>query len=156
MFARHWNRSVGSAIAAMLVSLSVAVPARAAAAAPHTPATPPAEKLDHDGHQVTGRAWTQRKVKDTPVTPPVWPKATTARAELPAAAARSSAARSTAATRRAKAGTLPVWIADAPGATDARLVTTLANEMRRRDVQFGLVSICAQGGMGSALVLERP
>jgi acetyl-CoA acyltransferase len=41
------------------------------------------------------------------------------------------------------------------GATGARLVTTLANEMRRRDVQFGLISICAQGGMGAALVLER-
>lgn len=41
------------------------------------------------------------------------------------------------------------------GATGARLVTTLANEMKRRDVQFGLISICAQGGMGSALVLER-
>ncbi len=40
-------------------------------------------------------------------------------------------------------------------ATGARLVTTLANEMRRRDVQFGLVSICAQGGMGFAMVLER-
>jgi len=41
------------------------------------------------------------------------------------------------------------------GATGARLVTTLANEMRRRDVQFGLLSICAQGGMGYAMVLER-
>jgi acetyl-CoA acyltransferase len=41
------------------------------------------------------------------------------------------------------------------GATGARLVTTLANEMRRRDVQFGLISICAQGGMGFAMVLER-
>ncbi len=41
------------------------------------------------------------------------------------------------------------------GATGARIVTTLANEMQRRDVQFGLISICAQGGMGSALVLER-
>ena len=40
------------------------------------------------------------------------------------------------------------------GATGGRLVTTLANEMRRRRVQFGLVSICAQGGLGSALVLE--
>ena len=40
-------------------------------------------------------------------------------------------------------------------ATGARLVTQLANEMRRRDVQFGLISICAQGGMGYALVLER-
>jgi len=40
-------------------------------------------------------------------------------------------------------------------ATGPRLVTTIANEMVRRDVQFGLVSICAQGGMGFALVLER-
>jgi len=41
------------------------------------------------------------------------------------------------------------------GATGTRLVTTLANEMARRDVQFGLLSICAQGGMGFAMVLER-
>jgi acetyl-CoA acyltransferase len=41
------------------------------------------------------------------------------------------------------------------GATGARIVTTLANEMVRRDVQFGLISICAQGGMGFAMVLER-
>ncbi|MFZ5624298.1 MAG: acetyl-CoA C-acyltransferase FadI [Gemmatimonadota bacterium] len=41
------------------------------------------------------------------------------------------------------------------GATGARLVTSLANEMKRRDVQFGLISICAQGGMGFAMVLER-
>jgi acetyl-CoA acyltransferase len=40
-------------------------------------------------------------------------------------------------------------------ATGCRLITTLANEMKRRDVQFGLISICAQGGMGYALVLER-
>ena len=40
------------------------------------------------------------------------------------------------------------------GATGARLVTTLANEMKRRGVEFGLVSICAQGGMGFAMVLE--
>jgi acetyl-CoA acyltransferase len=41
------------------------------------------------------------------------------------------------------------------GATGARLVTTLANEMQRRAVQFGLISICAQGGMGLAMVLEQ-
>ena len=40
------------------------------------------------------------------------------------------------------------------GATGARIATTLANEMRRRDTQFGLISICAQGGMGLAMVLE--
>lgn len=41
------------------------------------------------------------------------------------------------------------------GATGGRIVTTLENEMKRRDVQFGLVSVCAQGGMGFAMVLER-
>ena len=41
------------------------------------------------------------------------------------------------------------------GATGGRITTTLANEMRRRDAQFGLVSVCAQGGMGFAMVLER-
>jgi acetyl-CoA acyltransferase len=41
------------------------------------------------------------------------------------------------------------------GATGARLVTTLGNEMKRRDARFGLISVCAQGGMGFAMVLER-
>jgi acetyl-CoA acyltransferase len=41
------------------------------------------------------------------------------------------------------------------GATGARITTTLAHEMQRRDVQFGLISVCAQGGMGFAMVLER-
>jgi acetyl-CoA acyltransferase len=41
------------------------------------------------------------------------------------------------------------------GATGGRLTLTLANEMRRRDAQFGLISVCAQGGMGFAMVLER-
>jgi len=27
--------------------------------------------------------------------------------------------------------------------------------MKRRDVQFGLISVCAAGGMGFAMVLER-
>lgn len=41
------------------------------------------------------------------------------------------------------------------GATGARIITTLTNEMIRRQVQFGLLSICAQGGMGFAMVLEQ-
>jgi len=41
------------------------------------------------------------------------------------------------------------------GATGTRLVTTLSHEMVRRDAKFGLLSICAQGGMGFAMVLER-
>jgi len=40
------------------------------------------------------------------------------------------------------------------GATGARIITTLANEMRRRQVQFGLASVCAAGGHGAAIVLE--
>jgi acetyl-CoA acyltransferase len=41
------------------------------------------------------------------------------------------------------------------GATGARILTSLANEMVRRDVQFGLASVCAAGGIGCAIVLER-
>jgi acetyl-CoA acyltransferase len=41
------------------------------------------------------------------------------------------------------------------GATGARLATTLARELARRGARFGLISVCAQGGMGFAMVLER-
>ena len=41
------------------------------------------------------------------------------------------------------------------GATGARITTTLANEMKRRGSRYGLISVCAQGGMGFAMVLER-
>jgi len=40
-------------------------------------------------------------------------------------------------------------------ATGARIVTTLANEMKRRDARYGLVSICAAGAQASAMILER-
>lgn len=40
-------------------------------------------------------------------------------------------------------------------ATGARVTTTLLNEMARRDVELGLVTVCAAGGMGFAMVLER-
>jgi acetyl-CoA acyltransferase len=40
------------------------------------------------------------------------------------------------------------------GATGARLTTTLAHELKRRGRRFGLVSVCAQGGIGFAMVLE--
>jgi acetyl-CoA acyltransferase len=40
------------------------------------------------------------------------------------------------------------------GATGGRITTTLANEMKRRSVEFALISVCAQGGMGFAMVLE--
>jgi acetyl-CoA acyltransferase len=41
------------------------------------------------------------------------------------------------------------------GATGARVISSLANEMERRNVQFGLISVCAAGGLGCAIVLER-
>ncbi len=41
------------------------------------------------------------------------------------------------------------------GATGARIVTTLANEMARRGARYGLASVCAAGGNGCAIVLER-
>ena len=41
------------------------------------------------------------------------------------------------------------------GATGARILTTLCNELRRRDSQFGLMTVCAAGGMGHAMVVER-
>src|SRR5262245_51087887 len=41
------------------------------------------------------------------------------------------------------------------GATGARITTTLANELKRRNGRYGLISVCAQGGMGFAMILER-
>jgi acetyl-CoA acyltransferase len=34
------------------------------------------------------------------------------------------------------------------------MVVTMLHELRRRDASVGVVSMCAGGGMGSALVLE--
>src|SRR6476469_873466 len=41
------------------------------------------------------------------------------------------------------------------GATGARITTTLLNELRRRGGQFGLMTVCAAGGMGFEMVVER-
>lgn len=41
------------------------------------------------------------------------------------------------------------------GATGARILTTLLRELGRRDGQFGLMTVCAAGGMGLAMVVER-
>jgi acetyl-CoA acyltransferase len=41
------------------------------------------------------------------------------------------------------------------GATGARVTTTLANEMARRDLEWGLLTVCAAGGLGFAMVLQR-
>jgi acetyl-CoA C-acetyltransferase len=41
------------------------------------------------------------------------------------------------------------------GASGARLVLTLAYELRRRGVHLGGATICGGGGQGDALVLRR-
>ena len=41
------------------------------------------------------------------------------------------------------------------GATGARITMTLANELARRGGQFGLMTVCAAGGLGFAMVIER-
>jgi acetyl-CoA acyltransferase len=41
------------------------------------------------------------------------------------------------------------------GATGGRILTTLCNELQRRDGEFGLMTVCAAGGMGHAMVVER-
>lgn len=41
------------------------------------------------------------------------------------------------------------------GATGARITTTLCRELARRNGQFGLMTVCAAGGMGFAMVVER-
>jgi acetyl-CoA acetyltransferase len=41
------------------------------------------------------------------------------------------------------------------GATGARLLLTLAHEMRARDVELGLATLCIGGGQGGAVILER-
>lgn len=41
------------------------------------------------------------------------------------------------------------------GATGGRILTTLATELVRRGGQFGLMTVCAAGGMGHAMVIER-
>jgi acetyl-CoA C-acetyltransferase len=41
------------------------------------------------------------------------------------------------------------------GATGARLMTTLLNEMERRDVRYGLQTMCEGGGQANVTILER-
>ncbi len=41
------------------------------------------------------------------------------------------------------------------GATGAMLIGTVLDELERRDGQFGLVTMCAAGGMAPAVIVER-
>lgn len=42
------------------------------------------------------------------------------------------------------------------GSTGCRIVVTLLHEMKRRQVKRGLAALCVGGGMGMALIVERP
>lgn len=41
------------------------------------------------------------------------------------------------------------------GCSGAKLTTQIVNEMKRRDVQFGMVTMCIGGGMGAAGIFEN-
>jgi acetyl-CoA acyltransferase len=41
------------------------------------------------------------------------------------------------------------------GSTGARLITTIINELERRDAQLGLVTMCCGGGLGTGTILQR-
>ena len=41
------------------------------------------------------------------------------------------------------------------GSSGARLVLTLAKEMKRRNVKYGIATLCIGGGQGGAMLLER-
>jgi len=42
------------------------------------------------------------------------------------------------------------------GSTGCRIVVTLLHEMKRRQVKRGLAALCVGGGMGMAMIVERP
>ncbi len=41
------------------------------------------------------------------------------------------------------------------GATGARLIVTLAHELRRRKLRYGLATLCIGGGQGGAMIIEN-
>ncbi len=41
------------------------------------------------------------------------------------------------------------------GASGTRILVTLLHEMKRRDVRYGLATLCIGGGEGVALIVER-
>ena len=41
------------------------------------------------------------------------------------------------------------------GATGARVTMQILNELKRRDLQHGLITVCAAGGSGFSMVVER-
>ena len=41
------------------------------------------------------------------------------------------------------------------GASGARLMVTLIDELERRDARYGLQTMCCGGGIGTATIIER-
>ncbi len=41
------------------------------------------------------------------------------------------------------------------GCTGTRIMVSLINEMKRRDIQYGIATLCVGGGMGAAVLLEN-
>jgi acetyl-CoA acetyltransferase len=41
------------------------------------------------------------------------------------------------------------------GASGSRLIATIVSELERRDAEFGLVTMCCGGGLGTATLIQR-
>ncbi len=41
------------------------------------------------------------------------------------------------------------------GASGGRIITTLVHEMQKRELTYGLASLCIGGGMGTAVIVKR-
>lgn len=48
-----------------------------------------------------------------------------------------------------------IALGHALGSTGTRLVTTLVNELERRNLRYGLVTICEGAGMANGMIIER-
>jgi len=42
------------------------------------------------------------------------------------------------------------------GASGARILVTLLHEMKRRNSNYGLATLCIGGGMGTSVIVKRP
>ena len=49
-----------------------------------------------------------------------------------------------------------VALGHALGSTGARMIVTLVHELRRRNLEYGAVTLCGGGGQGDALLLRVP
>jgi len=77
--------------------------------------------------------------------------------ESPAWAARAGLDRPVGTVDRARLNVMggSIAIGHPFGATGARILTTLCHELGRRGGQFGMLSVCAAGGLGHVMIVER-